>query len=169
MLHTFFGDPTRFFFFASTPREFCEANNGFRTSIQGLAAYTLPKVDVQVSASFQNLPGAVVQSNANYSGIPGFPGAAGSGPFIPFKTVQIVEPGSLYVERLNQIDLRFAKLLRFGRTRTSVNFDFYNVTNSNSVLAENPAYSPSGIIPGWRSPTQIVLPRLFKFSAQFDF
>jgi hypothetical protein len=74
-----------------------------------------------------------------------------------------------YVERLNQIDLRFAKLLRFGRTRTSVNFDFYNVTNSNSVLAENPAYSPSGIIPGWRSPTQIVLPRLFKFSAQFDF
>ena len=169
MLHTFFGDATRAFFFAATPREFCEQNNGFRTSIQGLAAYTLPKVDVQVSASFQNLPGAVVQSNANYSGIPGFPGAAGSGPFIPFKTVQIVEPGSLYVERLNQIDLRFAKILRFGRTRTSVNFDFYNVTNSNSVLAENPAYTAPNIIPGWRSPTQIVLPRLFKFSAQFDF
>jgi hypothetical protein len=124
---------------------------------------------VQVSASFQNLPGAVVQSNANYSAIPGFPGAAGFGPFIPFQAVQIVEPGSLYVERLNQIDLRFAKLLRFGGTRTSVNFDFYNVTNSNSVLAENPAYSASGIIPGWRSPTQIVLPRMFKFSAQFDF
>jgi hypothetical protein len=165
MLHTFFGDPTRAFFFAATPREFCEANNGFRTSVQGLAAYTLPKVDVQVSASFQNLPGAVVQSNANY----GLFGTAGPGPFVPFKAVQIVEPGSLYVERLNQIDLRFAKLLRFGRTRTSVNFDFYNVTNSNSVLAENPAYTAPNIIPGWRSPTQIVLPRLFKFSAQFDF
>jgi hypothetical protein len=165
MLHTFFGDPTRAFFFASTPREFCEQNNGWRTSIQGLAAYTLPKVDVQVSASFQNLPGAVVQSNANY----GLFGTAGAGPFIPFKAVQIVEPGSLYVERLNQIDLRFAKLLRFGRTRTSVNFDFYNVTNSNSVLSENPAYSPSNVTPGWRSPTTIVLPRLFKFSAQFDF
>jgi hypothetical protein len=169
MLSTFFGDATRAFFFATRPREFCEQNNGWRTSVQGLAAYTLPKVDVQVSASFQNLPGAVVQSNANYSAIPGFPGAAGFGPFIPFQAVQIVEPGSLYVERLNQIDLRFAKLLRFGGTRTSVNFDFYNVTNSNSVLAENPAYSASGIIPGWRSPTQIVLPRMFKFSAQFDF
>ncbi len=58
MLHTFFGDPTRLFFFAATPKEFCEANNGFRTSIQGLAAYTIPKIDVQISGTFQNLPGA---------------------------------------------------------------------------------------------------------------
>ena len=57
MLHTFFGDPTRLFFFAATPKEFCEANNGFRTSIQGLAAYTIPKIDVQISGTFQNLPG----------------------------------------------------------------------------------------------------------------
>jgi hypothetical protein len=169
MLSTFFGDPTRAFFFATRPREFCEQNNGFRTSVQGLAVYVLPKVDVQVSASFQNLPGAVVQSNANYSAIPGFPGAAGAGPFIPFQAVQIVEPGSLYVERLNQIDLRLAKLLRFGRTRTSINFDFFNVMNSNSVLSENFAYSAPNIVPGWRSPTTILLPRLFKLSAQFDF
>jgi hypothetical protein len=169
MLHTFFGDPTRFFFFAARPREYCEQNNGFRTSVQGLAAYTIPKADVQISASFQNLPGVVAQANANYTGIPGFPGAAGSGPFIPFKAVQIIEPGSLYVERLNQIDLRLSKLFRLHNTRTSINFDFYNVTNSNSVFGENFAYSPSTAIPGWRSPTSIVLPRLFKISAQFDF
>jgi hypothetical protein len=165
MLHTFFGDPNRAFFFAATPREFCEANNGFRTSVQGLAAYTIPKVDVQISGTFQNLPGGVVQSNANY----GLFGTAGGGPFVPFKAFQIVEPGELYVERLNQIDLRLSKLLRFGRTRTAVNFDFYNVTNSNSVLSENAAYSAPNIVPGWRSPTSILLPRLFKISAQFDF
>ena len=66
---------------------------------------------MQISGTFQNLPGAVVQSNANYGVIPG---VAGSGPFIPFKAFQIVEPGALYVERLNQIDLRLSKLLRFG-------------------------------------------------------
>ena len=66
MLHTFFGDPTRAFFFAARPREFCEQNNGFRTSVQGLAAYTIPKIDVQVSGTLQNLPGAFVESNANY-------------------------------------------------------------------------------------------------------
>ena len=161
MLHTFFGDPTRAFFFAARPRDFCEQNNGVRTSVQGLVSYVIPKVDVQVSGTFQNLPGAVVQSNANYGVIPG---VAGPGPFIPFKAFQIVEPGELYVERLNQIDLRLAKIFRFGRTRTNLNFDFYNVLNANSVLGENFAYGPA-----WRTPTSILLPRLFKISAQFDF
>jgi hypothetical protein len=166
MLHTFFGNPNRFFAFAARPREFCEQNNGFRTSVQGLVAYTIPKVDVQLSGTFQNLPGPVVTSNANFGVIPG---VAGSGPFVPFKAFQIVEPGQLYVERLNQIDLRLAKLFRIGGTRTSVNFDFYNVTNSNSVLGENAAYTAPNVVPGWRSPTSILLPRLFKLSAQFDF
>jgi hypothetical protein len=169
MLHTFFGDATRAFFFAARPREFCEQNNGWRTSVQGFAAYTLPKVDVQISGTFQNLPGAVVQANANYGVIPG---VAGPGPFIPFKAFQIVDPGSLYVERLNQLDLRLAKVFRFGRTRTNINFDFYNALNANSVLSENFAYSsivPGPGVSGWRSPTSILLPRLFKVGVQFDF
>jgi hypothetical protein len=164
MGHTFFGDPTRAFFFAARPAEFCETNNGWRTSLQGLAAYTIPKIDVQVSGTWQNLPGAVVQANANYGVIPGI---AGAGPFIPFQAFQIAEPGSVYVERLNQIDMRFAKLFRFGATKTALNFDFYNITNSNSVLSENFAYGAAGA--GWRTPTTILLPRMFKIGAQFDF
>ena len=42
-------------------------------------------------------------------------------------TVNLVEPGTLYGDRVNQIDLRFAKILRFGRTRTNVGFDIYNI------------------------------------------
>ena len=166
MLHSFFGDPTRLFFFAARPRDFCEQNNGWRTSVQGLAAYTIPKIDVQISGTIQNLPGAVVQANANYGVTAGIiPGVLPSSyPFVPFQAFQIVEPGSQYVERLNQIDFRVSKVLRFGTTRTNLNFDFFNVTNSNSVLGENFAYGPA-----WRAPTSIVLPRLFKFSAQFDF
>ena len=150
MGHTFFGDPTRAFFFAARPKEFCETNNGWRTSLQGLAAYTLPKIDVQISGTWQNLPGAVVQANANYGVIPGI---AGFGPFIPFQAFQIAEPGSLYVERLNQIDLRLSKLFRFSSTKTAINFDFYNVTNSNSVTGETFADGAGGA--GWRAPTQI--------------
>ena len=61
--------------------------------------------------------GAVVESNANYGVIPG---VAGPGPFVPFKTFQIVEPGELFVERLNQLDFRVAKVFRVGRrARTS--------------------------------------------------
>jgi hypothetical protein len=161
MLHTFFDDPTRGFFFAARPRELCERNDGFRTSVQGLVAYTIPKIDVQVSGTLQNLPGALVEANANYGVIPG---VAGFGPFIPFQAFQIVQPGELYVERLNQLDFRVSKIFRLGTTRTNINFDFYNVTNSNSVLSENSAYGTT-----WRQPTSILIPRLFKISAQFDF
>ena len=35
--------------------------------------------------------------------------------------------------------------------------------NANSVIGENAAYGAA-----WRAPTNILLPRLFKISAQFD-
>jgi hypothetical protein len=76
----------------------------------------------------------------------------------------LVPAGEVFIERLNQIDFRVAKLLRFNGTRTSINFDFYNVMNSNSVLTENATFGTT-----WRTPQSILLPRLFKFSAQFDF
>ena len=116
---------------------------------------------MQISGTLQNLPGAFVESNANYGVIPG---VAGPGPFIPFKAFQIVEPGELFVERLNQLDFRVSKIFRLGTTRTNLNFDFYNVLNANSVIGENFAYGPT-----WRQPTSILIPRLFKIGAQFDF
>ena len=177
MLHTFLGNPTRTTFFAARPLERCEQNNGWRTRIQGLASYTIPKVDVQVSGTYQNLPGIGVNANAstlssttgcvpaspcttdlgrNFNGVPPI---AGFGRFF-----NIVQADDLYIERLNQLDLRFSKIFRFSTTRTAVNFDFYNVTNSNSVTAENATYGTS-----WRNVQSILLPRLFKISAQLDF
>jgi hypothetical protein len=160
-LHSFFGNNTRAFFFAARPLENCHQNNGWRPSLQGLAAYVIPRIDVQIAATIQSLPGNGVNANANTfassTTLAGFGGG-------PFRVFNIVEAGDLYVERLNQLDLRLSKLLRFGGTRTSVNFDFYNVLNSNSVIGENSVFGAP-----WRTPTAILLPRLFKFSAQFDF
>ena len=68
------------------------------------------------------------------------------------------------MERLNQIDFRVAKVFRVAGTRTMINFDFYNVTNSNSVLTENASYGAP-----WRTPQSILLPRLFKLGLQVDF
>jgi hypothetical protein len=82
----------------------------------------------------------------------------------PFRAINIVPAGQVFIERLNQVDFRVAKLFRFQGTRTSINFDFYNVTNSNAVITENATYGPA-----WQVPQSILLPRLFKISAQFDF
>jgi hypothetical protein len=65
--------------------------------------------------------------------------------------------------RLNQVDLRFGKMLRFGRTCAAVNLDVYNVFNANTVLTMNYAYA------SWQRPTSILLARFAKISAQLDF
>jgi hypothetical protein len=160
-LHSFFGNNTRFFAFAARPLERCEQNQGWRPSLQGLAAYTIPSIDVQISGTFQNLPGAGVSANANTftTGTLGRPYATG-----PFRVFNIVEAGDLFVERLNQIDFRASKIFRFSDTRTNINFDFYNILNANSVIGENGTFGP-----GWRTPQSILLPRLFKLSVDFDF
>jgi hypothetical protein len=69
----------------------------------------------------------------------------------------------MYGDRLNQLDLRFSKILRFGATRTTVNLDVNNVMNVNPVTAESPVYTI------WRRPQSILLPRFAKISMQFDF
>ena len=66
-------------------------------------------------------------------------------------TVNLVEPGTLYGDRVNEVDLRLAKILRFGRTRTNVGFDIYNILNSAPVLSYNQAFSPTTTT--WLTPT----------------
>jgi hypothetical protein len=156
--------PNRISTTSARPLERCHENNGWRTGVSGLASYTIPKVDVLVSGTYQNQPGVQLAANAvNFSAANTTLGRAFTGAPAG-RGFNLVPAGEVFVERLNQIDFRVAKLLRFNGTKTSINFDFYNVMNSNSVLTENQVFGTP-----WRTPQSILLPRLFKFSAQFDF
>ena len=87
-------------------------------------------------------------------------------------TVNLIEPGTLYGDRVNQFDLRLAKIVRLGRTRTNIGFDVYNVGNAAPVLTYNQAFvlpnasNPAGT---WLQPTSVLQPRFAKFSVQVDF
>ena len=74
----------------------------------------------------------------------------------------------MYGERLNQLAMRFTKILRAGRTRTSLNLDLYNTFNVSTVLTENATYSNASLT-GWRVPTAILTARFAKISVQVDF
>ena len=78
-------------------------------------------------------------------------------------TVNIVEPGVMFGDRLNQLDVRMGKVLHLGTGRTMLSFDVYNLLNANPVLTENSAFGR------WRQPTNVLQGRLGKISLQFDF
>ena len=65
MLQAAAGNPSRSFAVASRPLERCEQNNGWRTGVSGLATSTIPKIDVLVSGTYQNQPGAQLDANYN--------------------------------------------------------------------------------------------------------
>jgi hypothetical protein len=149
---------------ALQPQQFCDAKTAFLTQVKGTATYTLPKVDVLVSAAFQSFAGPVLAANYTATNAQVQPslgrplsGAAAN------VVVNILEPGAMTGERVNQLDLRFGKILRFGGRRASVNLDLYNLFNSDTVLAENSTYS------AWRRPTQLITARFAKITGQFDF
>ena len=143
---------------------YCHVATGFLTQFRGLATYTIPKVDVQVSGVLQSKPGP--QLSANYA-VPAsvIAQALGRPPAgnVTNVTVNLVEPGTLYGDRINQMDLRTAKILRFGSTRTMIALDLYNAFNSSVVLTYNNAFVPGG---SWLQPNTILTGRLARISAE---
>jgi Carboxypeptidase regulatory-like domain len=151
----------------SATNPYCHVDSGFLTQVRGLAAYTIPRVDVLFSAAFQSVPGQPLAANytvPNSAVVPSLGRSlAGNAPNV---TVNLFAPGTLYGDRTNQIDLRLAKILKFGRTRTQVGLDVYNVLNSSAVLGYNQAYILNG---AWLTPNSVITGRFAKISAQFDF
>jgi len=146
---------------------YCRDNPGLITRVTGLAAYTVPKVDVLLSGTFRSDQGTPLAANwvvssAEAAKSLGRPLSGGA----PNVTVNLIEPGMLWSDRVNVFDLRVAKILRFGRTRTNVGVDIYNLLNSGAVLNYNQSYNPVG---NWLVPTTVVQARFAKISASVDF
>jgi len=151
----------------SPTNPWCDTSTGWVTRLTGLGTYNVPKIDVLVAGTFRSDQGGSLAANwsAPNSATVGlnrpFAGVAGN-----IVTVNLVEPGTIFGDRVNQVDLRIAKILRFGRTRTNVGFDVSNVANSVPVLTYNQNFVPNG---QWLTPTSVLQPRFVKFSAQIDF
>jgi len=143
---------------------YCHVDTKFLTQLKMLGAYTIPKVEVQIAGTFQSVPGPQILANYNAPNALVAPSLgrnlSGGAQNV---TVNLVEPGTSYGERSNQVDLRFSKIFKLSRLRTAVNFDLYNALNSSPVLTQNNNFA------AWQVPLSILAARLFKFSVQLDF
>ena len=147
------------------PQQFCRQTGAFVTQVKFLGSYTIPRINVLFSGTFQSLPGPAIQANYNAPNIQvrqalGRDLSAGANQNLSFN---IVEPGRLYGARINQLDLRVAKVLRYGRNRANVGIDIYNALNGSSAVSLNNAFG------AWQQPNEILLARFVKLNVQFDF
>jgi hypothetical protein len=146
---------------------YCHVGYGVLTQFRGLSSYIVPKAAVQLSATFQSKPGAMLAANyaAPSSAVAPSLGRDLSGS-APNVTVNLIAPGTMYGDRINELDIRVAKLLRYGRSRLMVAVDMYTVLNSSAVLSYNNTFVPGGT---WLQPLSILTPRFLKVTAQVDF
>jgi hypothetical protein len=161
----------------------CDVTENLMTSFRGLASYTLPKIDVLVSASMRSLetaPGGGVATNglslaANYvvpntviqqslGRLPANALATGT------TTVNLLRPGQLYgLNRITLVDLRFAKIVRFSGRRLDLGVDLYNLFNSNVTTGYQQTYEYRTDGAAWLTPTGIAAPRLARLHATLNF
>ena len=156
--------------------EFCHRESPFLTQFKAYGVYIVPKIDVQVSGSFRSIPGVTQQNPPNNDVNVGFvatnaflatnstlgrPLAAGANGNV---TLQLLEPYSKYLDRRNELDLRFGKVFRLRNgSRAVVSMDLYNALNSDAVVGVNQAFAT------YLVPTEILNARVAKFTINFTF
>jgi hypothetical protein len=160
----------------------CSAAEPWLTTFRGLASYTIPKADVLVSAILRSQPnvqpGTDVATNgasraANYLMSTSQFLAATGRPLrtgVTTETVNLLLPGQLYGERVNNLDMRVAKIVRIRDVRANIGVDFYNLTNANTHSTVDATYSADPTLASrWLRPTAVLQPRFVRFNVQLDF
>ncbi len=145
----------------------CLRDPGFITKFNGIGSYTIPKWDVLIAGTLRSDQGAPLRAIWN-APIPTVTAALGRPPAVAGQfAIDLIAPGEVWGDRVNEIDIRVAKILRFGRWRTNVGVDVFNLINSNAGLTYNQTLVPG--VAGWLAPTAVMTPRFMKVSAQIDF
>ena len=154
------------------PRD-CRSFDPWQTTIRGLGSYTVPKIDVLVSATVRSqtpleigatwqVPNTTIQGLLGGTLPPGVAAANNSNIDLTDSEHKIFAPN-----RRTQVDMRFAKVLRFGRTRSDIGVDLWNLFNTNYATAYAGTYTPVGGT--WQNPTAIYAPRFVRLNFTVDF
>jgi hypothetical protein len=162
----------------------CDVVEPWMTTVRGLASYTVPKVDVLASATLRSVrvtaSGNVASSGSGLSANYQIPNSVIRDQFLgrlpanatatQNTTVNLLRPGDLYPpDRITQLDMRFAKIFRLGRSRYDVGFDVYNLLNSNATTGYEETFQYTTNGETWLIPESIMAPRIARFNVTVTF
>ena len=121
---------------------FCNQTFPFRPDVKVVGYTTLP-LDVQVSGTYQFTQGVNVLAawTATNAALTAAGSTLGRALVSTSKTFNIVAPGEVYGDPLNQLDLRASKRFKMNRVTLKVDADLYNVFNSNWIYRQSNTFS----------------------------
>jgi hypothetical protein len=149
------------------PEQFCHREEPMLTQFKTYGVYIIPKVDVQISGTFRSIPGTAI--NAGFTATQAYIAANStlgrplSGGATANQVVHLLPVNQQFVDRRQELDMRFGKVVRFGNTRSVISLDLFNLLNDDAVITNNQAYA------SYLRPTEILNPRVAKISMQFTF
>ncbi len=146
---------------------FCDSVPPFRSTVKVSGAYTLPYT-VQLSGSFSSIPAGNL--NANYTVTSAIAGRTiiGAVSGAATTTVNLVEPGTLFLDRQNRLDMRIGKAWRFSGKMIQPFAEIFNVLNAGTVTRVNETFAASGTNL-WLTPQAIMDGRYLRFGVQMNF
>ena len=173
---------------------YCDARNSnipFRTQLKLSGSYPLP-YGVQISASFQSLPGYLQGTSIpSPTALPSVTTPAGlgtvwsispitrypancPGPCTPDAlvipnmsaatlNVPLVPPGTDFADRVNQVDISLAKWFQLGKTRVQGQFDIFNALNRSDVLSVR---TLNYLTASYQQPSSVLQGRILRIGMQ---
>jgi len=140
---------------------YCAVTPPYKGDWKALVSYPLPW-GLNASATWQNRVGPQILASRTVASLPN---TLGRTPTLASLTAALIEPGTEYSDRLNQVDARIAKIFKVGaRSRIQGTVSAFNLFNGNAPTSLNLTYGPS-----WLLPNKIMQARFVKFGVQIDY
>ena len=138
----------------------------YRTMVKVAGMYPLP-YGFELSGAFQSYPGGSQQVDDNEHWLDVdynvtrtiLPALVQSSVTIP-----LIQPGTKYLPRMNQLDVRVSRVFRVNRVRLRAQLDVFNATNSSAILDVGETFGPA-----LDRVNQILPGRIVGLSARLDF
>jgi len=164
-------------FVVDSPEEmrFCEVAPPFRPTATFAGFVPLPW-GLVTSATYRNYPGPHITATLTVpnSEIAPSLGRNLSSGVNGTVNVELIQPGTMYGDNAQQLDVRLSKRFTFGRRRVIANVDVFNLFNASGSDAGGGATGLQSSLntvygPSWLRPNLLQFGRWVKFSGQIDF
>ena len=150
---------------------FCDTSQfdvPFQTSLKVSGSYPLPWLGTRISAVLQSVPGQVPGTTGGGTGeqVVNYTVTRTQLPTLSTASsvvVRLNEPGTVFIERINSLDLNFSGKVKAGRLSLKPQIEVFNVLNMNPVLQVTTQFPIQG------RPQQILQGRLVRLGMQVEF